>query len=174
MKKYVKFAKQKILIVNKKYKVGRLYNPRDILYDVKVGFEKMQKDALKENIFLLIVSGYRSYSYQRNIYNKYKLSDSLVDTYSAKPGHSEHQTGLAVDICNAESKNILKFKKEYKWLNDNAYKYGFILRYPNGKEAITKYKHEPWHYRYVGNVLARELYNNGNWLTLEERFCLKS
>lgn len=174
MKKYVKFEKEKILIVNKKYKLSNFFRPGDILPEVKVAFEAMQQEAYKEKILLLIVSGFRSFDYQKMLYNRYKRADKNVDRYSAKPGHSEHQTGLAIDLVNTESVNIKKFKKEFSWLNKNAYKYGFILRYPDGKESITGYKYEPWHYRYVGKRLAKELYNNGNWITLEEYFDLES
>ena len=172
MKKYVKFEKEKILIVNKKYKLSRFYRPGDILICVKEAFEQMQKDAYQEKVLLLIVSGFRSYDYQKLLYNRYKKNDIDADRYSAKPGHSEHQTGLAIDLVNTESKNINKFKKEFNWLNKNAYKYGFILRYPKGKEKITGYKYEPWHFRFVGKNLAQILYNGGNWITLEEYFKL--
>ena len=86
------------------------------------------------------------------------------------PGHSEHQTGYAVDM--ASYRNGVFFEDlnpvEKEWLRENAYKYGFILRYPQGKEEITGFDYEPWHYRYVGNDIAALLYNNGEWLTLEE------
>ena len=174
MKMFVKFEKEKILIVNKKYKLSRFFRPGDILPIVKIAFEAMQHAAYKEKILLLIVSGFRSYDYQTMLYNKYKRIDKEVNRYSAKPGHSEHQTGLAIDIVNTESTNIQKFKKEFSWLDKNAYKYGFILRYPKKKEGITGYKYEPWHYRYVGIALAKELYNKGKWITLEEYFNLES
>lgn len=174
MKKYVKFEKEKILIVNKKYKLSCFFRQKDILPEVKKSFEIMQQDAYREKILLLIVSGFRSFDYQKKLYNRYKKTDENVDRYSAKPGHSEHQTGLAIDLINTESVNIKKFKKEFAWLDTNAYKYGFILRYPKEKESITGYKYEPWHYRYVGKRLAKELYNNGSWITLEEYFNLKS
>ena len=173
MKKFIKFENEKILIVNKKYKLSRFYNPKDILPNVKIAFERMQQDAYKEKILLLIVSGFRSFNYQTMLYNKYKKVDKNADRYSAKPGHSEHQTGLAIDLINTESINIKKFKKEFNWLDKNAYKYGFILRYPEGKENVTGYKYEPWHYRYVGESFAKELYNNGSWITLEEYFNLE-
>ena len=103
-------------------------------------------------------------------YESYLKIDSKksVDTYSAKPGHSEHQSGLAIDI-NITNDSFID-TKEAKWLNDNAYKYGFILRYPRNKSDITGYKYEPWHYRYVGCDLAKKLYNNGDWETIEEYF----
>ena len=97
---------------------------------------------------------------------------ALADTYSARPGHSEHQSGLAIDINMADS--AFDSSPEAKWLNDNAYKYGFILRYPKGKDNITGYMYESWHFRYVGTELANKLYNDGNWITLEEYFGIDS
>lgn len=172
MKKYVKFDKEKILIVNKKYKLSSFYRPNDLDNNLKKAFEEMQQLAYKDKVLLLIVSGYRSFNYQKYLFMKYQKEDEFANRYSAKPGHSEHQTGLAIDIVNAESKNTSKFKKEFNWLNKNAYKYGFILRYPKNKENITGYMYEPWHYRYVGKSLAEKLYNGGDWITLEEFFCL--
>ena len=83
----------------------------------------------------------------------------MADTYSARPGHSEHQTGLAIDLA-AFNSNLNNFEetKEYEWVKDNAHLYGFILRYPKGKEHITGYMFEPWHYRYVGTKVAKEIY----------------
>ena len=95
-----------------------------------------------------------------------------ADTFSARAGHSEHQTGLAFDLNNASDSFI--GTKEAIWVNSNCYKYGFIIRYPKGKENITGYKYESWHLRYVGVDLATKLYNNGNWITLEEHFNLTS
>ena len=94
------------------------------------------------------------------------------DTYSARAGHSEHQTGLAADF-NMVDDNF-EYTAEGKWLNDNAYKYGFILRYPKGKTFETGYIYESWHYRYVGVELSRKLYNNGDWISLENYFGITS
>lgn len=175
MKKYCKFLNKKILIVNKKYGLGFLYRKQSLNKELIDNFKKMQKDALKYNINLFIDSGLRGYSYQKKLYNSYKKIDKeKADTYIARPGHSEHQTGLAIDIVSSESKDIKKFKKEFNYLHHFAYKYGFILRYPDKKMNITKYKYEPWHYRYVGKELATILYNKGAWITLEEFFSLQS
>ena len=88
---------------------------------------------------------------------------------SAKPGHSEHQTGLAVDIMGSNNDyNLFAESKEFEWMKNNAYKYGFILRYPEHKENITGFKYEPWHYRYVGKDVAKYIYENK--LSLEEYF----
>ena len=127
----------------------------------------MKQDAQKEEISLKIISGYRSYSRQQTLYNNYVKRDGKkeADRYSARAGHSEHQTGLAFDVNSLEQS--FGETKAGKWLSDNCYKYGFILRYPKGKEDITGYMYEPWHFRYLGTKAA-ELYNNGNWITLEE------
>jgi zinc D-Ala-D-Ala carboxypeptidase len=95
-----------------------------------------------------------------------------ADTYSARAGFSEHQTGLVLDLNTVD----ISFDNtnESNWLRDNSYKYGFIIRYPKGKENITGYTYEPWHIRYVGKNLAKEIYNNGDYLTLEEYFGIDS
>lgn len=174
MKKYVKFQNKKILIVNKNYKLSRFFNPRKLDKELLVNFEKMWEEAQKAKINLSIKSGFRSYKYQQKLLKEYLQKDNIqnIQTYLAMPGFSEHQTGLAIDLVDCHSKQIRKHQKEYKWLHNNAYKYGFILRYPKGKEKITGYKYEPWHFRFVGKELAKELYKNGNYLTLEEYFNL--
>lgn len=169
-----------ILIVNKTYSLPPTYKPTDSsnIYNLNQitlnNFFKMQKEAHKDNIDLYISSGYRSYQRQEKIYNNYRKKDpaNKVDTYSARPGHSEHQTGLAFDVNTID--DTFASTKESKWLNNNCYKYGFIIRYPKGKENITGYKYEPWHLRYVGTDLALILYNEGQWLTLEEYFEIPS
>ena len=129
--------------------------------------------AKLENISIYSGSAYRSYSYQQNLYNRYAKVDGIAktDTYSARAGYSEHQTGLAIDIMNANWGYIDKTDKEYTWLINNSYKYGFILRYPEDKEKITGYMYEPWHYRYVGIDLATELVKEN--LTYEEYIAKK-
>ena len=157
------------LIVNKQYSLPKNYG-NGLTKELKVAFFNMQNAALKENIELKIISGFRSYERQKEVYESYLKIDSKksVDTYSAKPGHSEHQSGLAIDI-NKDDDSFID-TKEARWLDNNAYKYGFILRYSEGKSEITGYKYEPWHYRYVGKYLAKKLYNNGDWITIEEYF----
>ena len=124
-------------------------------------FRMMVDDAKKDGIKLWSVSAYRSYSTQKSIYNRYVKKDGVkkADTYSARPGHSEHSTGLAVDINTASSKSHFENTKEYKWLINNSYKYGFVERYKKGKQFITGYKYEPWHFRYFGVELATELHD---------------
>ena len=114
------------------------------------------------------------YQDQEYIYNNYVRMDGqeAADTYSARAGFSEHQTGLVLDLNTVD----ISFDNtnESNWLRDNSYKYGFIIRYPKGKENITGYTYEPWHIRYVGKNLAKEIYNNGDYLTLEEYFGIDS
>ena len=117
----------------------------------------------------------------KTIYNNYVKRDGQkkADTYSARPGHSEHQSGLAIDICSTDKSvpcitSGFNSTQTAKWLSDNAYKYGFILRYPEGKTNETGYKYESWHFRYVGKDLATTLYNGGNWITLESYFGITS
>ena len=131
-------------------------------------FVKMVNDARADGLKLYCVSAYRSYSYQSSLYQRYVNQDGsdLADTYSARPGYSEHQTGLAVDINTASTSAHFEDTAQYRWLVENSWKYGFILRYPQGKEDITGFQFEPWHYRYVGQELAKALYESG--LTYEE------
>ena len=157
-----------VLIANKSYSLPKDYNPGGLLKEFKDNFDKMKSAASKESVKLEVISGFRSYTKQTNTYNRYVSQDgkAKADTYSARPGHSEHQSGLAADI-NSLSQSWGD-TKEGKWLNNNCYKYGFIIRYVKGKDNITGYMYEPWHIRYVGVELATKLYNNGSWITLEE------
>lgn len=154
-----------ILVVNKTYALPEDYAP-GVNPEAKSAFDKMAADAAKEGLDLHIRSGYRSYSYQKNLYNNYVAQDgkAAADRYSARPGHSEHQTGLAFDV-NSLSQSF-ENTPEGKWMAKNCWKYGFIIRYPKGKESITGYMYEPWHIRYLGKENARAVYDSG--LTLEE------
>ncbi len=166
------------LIANKTYSLPKNYNPGSLNSTVKAAADKMFAAAKTERGFnMWAQSGFRSYSTQESIYNRYANKDGKekADTYSARPGHSEHQTGLAFDVCATDRACInsgFDNTNEAKWLSENAYKYGFILRYPKGanKEAQTGYMYESWHFRYVGKELAEKLYNNGEWITMEEYF----
>jgi D-alanyl-D-alanine carboxypeptidase len=138
----------------------------------------MFADAKQEKDFsLMLSSGFRSYSYQVNLYGSYVKRDgqAAADTYSARPGYSEHQTGLAADITTTSHKCELEAcfgdTPEGEWLAANAYKYGFILRYPADKVSVAGYEYEPWHFRYVGKELAAEMHREGI-KTLEEFFSL--
>ena len=137
----------------------------------KESLEKMINDIKKENLTIRVISAYRSYNYQKDLYNNYVKKDGTLkaDTYSARPGYSEHQTGLVIDIDNGTT-YYEDFDKteEYKWMLENSYKYGFILRYPKGKEEITRYNYESWHYRYVGVKIATYLKEHN--LTFDEYY----
>lgn len=154
-----------ILIVNKDIGLPKDYNP-GISKKLLVAYYLMKICALKDGVKLKIISGFRSYDYQEKIYKIYvkEFGEEKTNTFSAKPGHSEHQTGLAIDICEDSDKFI--GTKEDIWLQKNACKFGFIIRYLKGKENITGYKYEPWHLRYVGKQHAKIIFTRG--LTLEE------
>lgn len=126
--------------------------------EAKNAFENLSKDAAKQNLKVIAMSTYRSYEYQVDLYNRYVKTDGkeAADTYSGRPGNSEHQTGLAVDVYNVkDTYTNFEKTKEYTWMQDNAYKYGFILRFPKDKENETGYEFESWHYRYVGLEAAK-------------------
>ncbi len=154
-----------ILIANKTYSLPSDYNP-DMNAEAMQAFYKMQKAARRDGINLWICSGFRSYSYQKYLYNSYVARDgkAAADRYSARAGHSEHQTGLAMDINNAGSS--FEGTREAKWLAAHCSDYGFIIRYPKGKESVTGYKYEPWHIRYLGVKTAKAVEKSG--LCLEE------
>ena len=137
-----------------------------------LAFKRMQAAALTMGFHLFVDSSYRSYAYQETIFNHVVQEKGLehAKKYVALPGSSEHQTGLAIDVIYEREGIMLEEQDENDpellWLRDNAYKYGFILRYPKGKEDITGYNFEPWHFRFVGEDAAGEIYQMG--LTLEE------
>ena len=135
-------------------------------------FKELYDAAESEGYNLVINSAYRSYEDQEEISNTYLKSygQSYVDKYVAKPGYSEHQTGLAFDIGSRNSKTFVN-SKEYGWLKDNAHKYGFILRFDKRYEDLTGFKNEPWHYRYVGKEIAQYIYEHNN-MSLEEYYVL--
>ncbi len=161
------------LVVNKTYSLPSNYG-NALTSETTKNFNKMKSAATLDGLNIYISSGFRSYNTQNRLYNNYVNKDGKAnaDTYSARAGHSEHQSGLAFDvnIINDTFANT----PEAKWLAKNCYKYGFILRYPKGKSSETGYKYEPWHFRYVGNDLASKLYNNGDWLTMEDYFGITS
>lgn len=134
-------------------------------------FLTMAKAASKEGLKLINTSPFRSYELQTKLYEGYSKRDgkAAADRYSARPGFSEHQTGLATDIVTPTSTlNTFKDTKEFAWMQENSYKYGFILRYGKDMEYITGYNYEPWHYRYVGLEAAKIIYEEE--LTLEEYY----
>ena len=174
------FLNTTLVLVNKSFYLTNDYVPSDLdsvmNYEIEFTnadimlkrevlerYEEKYKAAKRENIDFALFSGFRSYKRQEYLYyNVYK-----DDTISAKPGHSEHQTGYALDISLKEVGLINEFENTdtYKWLIENSYKYGFILRFPKDKVNITTYKFEPWHFRYVGNDAS---FIKNSSLTLEE------
>jgi len=155
-----------ILIANKSYALPAGYAPGGILPAVMEAWNAMVAAAKEDGISLWIISGYRSYETQEAVYNNYVANNGQADadTYSARPGHSEHQTGLAFDI-NQISYTFGETPAG-KWVAENAAQYGFIIRYPQEKQHITGYIYEPWHLRYLGTELAMDVYESG--LCLEE------
>ncbi len=154
--------------------ISSQYSAKNMLYLVsyaKDAFEEMAKAAKQENLTVLAMSTYRSYDYQEQLYNNYVKQDGKenADTYSARPGYSEHQTGLAVDVCNGkESYTNFEVTQEFIWMQENAYKFGFILRFPKDKVRETGYSYESWHYRYVGKEIAEFIHNHN--ITYEEYY----
>lgn len=142
-------------------------------HEARIAFEAMCESALAADIHLKAVSTFRSFCYQNEVYYRNKTPDISLEEYeadrdkvSARAGHSEHQTGLAVDINDFEQ--TFENTREGRWLAKNSYQYGFLLRYPNGKEKITGYDYEPWHFRYVSIPLAKKVRQSG--LTYDEYY----
>lgn len=161
-----------ILVVNKSYGLPSDYNPGGLTQECAAQFELLRQGASEDGINIYLSSGFRSYGTQQQLYNSYVsyYGQETADTFSARPGYSEHQTGLAID-CNIVSDSFIG-TPEAIWLAEHCHEYGFIIRYPEGKEDITGYKYEPWHIRYVGTELADYIYESG--LTLEEYFNITS
>ena len=161
------------LIANKTYALPASYGD-GLTPETWAAFYQMADAAEADGISLYIVSGFRSYSIQEGLYNSYVAVDGVAeaDTYSARAGHSEHQSGLAFDLNNTE--NDFAGTPEAIWIDNNCYKFGFIVRYPQGKTDETGYIYEPWHLRYVGTEFAEKLYNGGDWITVEDYFGITS
>lgn len=172
-----------LILVNKFYHLKEDYTPSDLVSlsgnynkgtnnkmrnEAALAFMEMVDAAKLDNIILYNMSAFRSYDYQVNLYDRYIKRDGkeVADKYSARPGYSEHQSGLCSDLNNIS--DSFEGTDEAIWLKNNAYKYGFILRFPKGKEDITGYKYEPWHYRYVGVSAAKIIYEDN--ITLEEYY----
>lgn len=179
----VKHPNSILVLVNKNHRLDKNYVPTDlskidITYafddkfmrkEAKEAFEKLSQKAKSMGYRIVATSTYRSYDYQEALYNQYIKEKGLeyADLCSARKGHSEHQTGLAVDV-EGSNEDYDEFEKapEFEWMKNHAHEYGFILRYPPNKTNITGFKYEPWHYRYVGCKAAREIYEKQ--ITLEE------
>lgn len=170
----------KYILVNKENALSNEFKPDNLVKVKKCSldnfyleeetanaYEQMCLDSINEGLNISITSAYRSYDEQKKLYNYYlKLyGKSYVDKYVAVAGHSEHQTGLAIDLESLEY-DIFKNSKEYLWVKENSHKYGFIIRYQEGKENITGYSAEEWHVRYVGKKVAEYIYENN--ITFEE------
>jgi D-alanyl-D-alanine carboxypeptidase len=178
-----------VLIANKTYALASGFVPSDT-YKSAVGitsqcatcinntaynaWKSMKSDATALGLNIWIQSGYRPESVQVKLYNNYVARDgkAAADTYSSRPGHSEHQTGLCFDLNSIT--DAFANTPEGKWVNENAYRYGFVIRFPKGKENETGYKYESWHLRYVGTDLSYKLYNQGDWISLEDYFGITS
>lgn len=162
-----------ILIANKTYALPSSYNPGGLTNDTYNAFTQLSADAANAGLNIYLSSGFRSYETQNQIYNNYvwNYGQDTADTFSARPGHSEHQTGLAIDVNTID--DSFAGTPEAIWLEEHCYEYGFIIRYPKGKDSITGYKYEPWHIRYVGKDVAQAVHDasvecGDPTLTLEE------
>jgi zinc D-Ala-D-Ala carboxypeptidase len=180
------------VIVNKNIYLPKNYAPKDLVYpnvpflfNEKIEKRKMRKEAAtalekmfaaakKEGIYLSGASGYRSYATQTAVFSNYVKRDGYekARTYSAIPGTSEHQTGLSIDVSGSSGycaiSSCFANTKEAKWIEKNSANFGYIIRYPKGKEHVTGYKYEPWHIRYIGAYIAKDMKARG--LTIEEYF----
>ncbi|MDD2409665.1 MAG: M15 family metallopeptidase [Bacilli bacterium] len=179
------YKDEKLMLVNKYYYLDKDYEPENII--TTTGTYSYANNSLNEETYnayqelynaakidghtILIVSSYRNFEYQEELWNERKelYGTRKADEYAARAGHSEHQTGYAVDVADFYDVND-KFgdTESYIWMKENAHKYGFILRYPKDKEDITGYSYEPWHYRYVGKEIANKIYQEN--ITFDEYY----
>lgn len=170
------------VLVNKSHALPADYVPEDLVNipsfpslqikdDAVDDFEKLLAAAKLDNVYIIPYSTYRSYDYQNRLYTNYLGRDpkEVVDTYSARPGHSEHQTGLALDVRSSSHWDNLT-DADYEWMLNNSYKYGFIVRYPKNNSTITGYQEEPWHIRYIGVEHATKVHELG--ITYDEYYDL--
>jgi len=194
-KKLINDTDDILIVINKKRYLAADYKPNDLVIpNVRFSFdgehekkymkqeaatalEELFNQANGEGIHLFAISGYRSYSTQERLFNNYsdKHGEEEANKFSARPGESEHQTGLAMDVSSQSAGfglvDEFGHTEEGKWVRDNAHKFGFIIRYLKDKTDITGYNYEPWHIRYVGKDVAENIYSNGS--TLEEYFGLE-
>ncbi len=167
-----KLNQDPLVIVNKYHKIPDDYTPTDLKKNsdgcvlrsqTADAFDEMKRAAAAQGVALSAISGYRSIQYQRNLYNGYLAGDSRanVDTYSARPGHSEHNIGLAIDVYGYAG------SPQYNWIKNHCHEYGFIVRYTRAWQTVTGYMDEPWHIRYIGKEHSMKMIEN-NIGTLEE------
>lgn len=158
-----------LVSVNNKYYYGENHKMRKVAYQA---FIDMWNEAYKQDIYLIMNSSFRTYESQAKVYDSYKNSKgtSYADSIAARPGYSEHQTGLTADIFSKTNTTMASFKDSvaHIWLQDNSYKYGFIERYQEGKEEITGFAAESWHYRYVGIEVATYIHEHN--ITFDEYY----
>ena len=192
---------EKPLLANKQHPLGENYAPEKLsaipadltLYGKEIGMESEAAEAAVQLLRalhkagytdIMITSGYRTYAYQQSLFNTYLSQEQAkhpdwsrerceqeVLTYSARPGTSEHQTGLCMDLISTQNVVLdesFADNPAYVYLQENAHRFGFILRYPEGKETVTGYTYEPWHYRYVGVAVAEKMHAEDSSMTLEE------
>ena len=168
-----------LVLVNKFYALPSGIEPKTLVniegqkmtQEAADAMKKMVSDLRNEGLKIILQSGYRSETRQKNLYDWYVSVDGVkeTDTYSARPNHSEHQTGLAMDLSvDGTLSEAFENTEQFKWLNENAHKYGYILRYKKDKVYMTGYTYEPWHYRYVGVEVATIIKNEN--LTFEEYY----
>lgn len=176
-----------LVLVNKYYNLGEDFVPKDLKalpkaykstsYSVELAgdaydaFIEMSDAAAAEGYAIKGQSGYRDYEKQKRLYEKYLKNEdgdqAAVDLYSARPGHSEHQTGLAIDVRDGvETMGNFGKTESYKWAKENCWKYGFIIHYTKENKFITGYDTEEWHLRYVGKDAAKEIFQSG--VTIDE------
>ncbi len=178
-----------LILVNKENPIDKGYKPDDLTSiryyvpdrsettrylrsEAAEAFHQLVERAAMDGVELKMTTAYRSYDFQKILYDSYvsREGEAAANKYSAKPGQSEHQTGLAADVSSPsvdyQLSNDYGRTAEGKWLAENAHRFGFIIRFPEGKEEITGYQYEPWHIRYVGRAAAKEIYERN--LTLEE------
>jgi len=178
-----------LILVNKEYPIDREYKPDDLTKikyyvpdraegtrymraEAAEAFHRMVESAALDGVELKMTTAYRSYDFQKILFDNYVANEGeeKANTFSARPGQSEHQTGLAVDVSSPcvdyQLSNDYGNTTEGKWIENHAHRFGFILRFPKGKEDVTGYQYEPWHLRYVGLAAAKIIYEKN--LTLEE------
>ena len=177
-------SKGNLMIINKLHYVDQNFEPDNLVSmsgygngylvkDAHDAYAEMYEAAKADGMNLIITTSYRNYGFQKTLYDRYVAEDGQAnaDTYSARPGYSEHHSGLAVDLSTPSLTNAFTqfiYTNEYQWMQKNCYKYGFIQRYTDENQYITGYQPEAWHYRYVGKDVAKYIYENN--ITYEEYY----